>query len=103
MTVKATDNKIGSLENCYGDREAENFDPPGCLISQAQADILLREVIAVSLPYVDLQGKIIQLWKYKNLLVASVVEGEKIAIIFGEKIFNALQLTESGTALSEKG
>ncbi len=48
----------------------------------------------VTLPYTDLQGRIIQLWKCKHLLFATVEENSKFKFISGNKIHNALQPQE---------
>ncbi|MGL5625959.1 MAG: polymorphic toxin type 28 domain-containing protein [Candidatus Rhabdochlamydia sp.] len=71
-------------------------------ITEEQAQTLLKTAIPITLPYTDLQGRTIQLWKYVNLFVASIKQNGLIAIFSGNKIHNALLPEESSALLLKR-
>jgi hypothetical protein len=73
-----------------------------CFITEEQAQTLLKTAIPITLPYTDLQGRTIQLWKYINLFVASIKQNGLIAIFSGNKIHNALLPEESSEQLLKR-
>ncbi len=63
---------------------------------------LLKLARPITLPYTDLEGRIIQLWKYKNSLIASLRTMTTFSILSGSRVYNALQPQENNTALLER-
>ena len=68
-------------------------------ITYEQAAQLLKVATPITCPYTDVNGKIIQLWKYHESLVASLLEGEKITLFPGENVCNFLNPSEKGESL----
>ena len=68
-------------------------------ITYEQAAQLLKVATPVTCPYTDVTGKIIQLWKHHESLVASLLEGEKITLFPGENVCNSLNPSEKGELL----
>lgn len=66
----------------------------GPVVSE-KVKILLNFMRPVTLAYTNLQGRTIQLWKYKQTLVASLEEGDKIKLLSGGRIYNAFQPQEN--------
>ncbi len=54
---------------------------------------------ALTMPYTDLQGRVIQLWKWKDHLFGSVLHNGKMSIIPGTKVYNGLLPQENDVAL----
>ena len=53
----------------------------------------------LTLPFTDLVGRTIQLWKFDNLLIASLKENEKVRFLSGSKVHNAILPQENGSIL----
>jgi len=66
---------------------------------EVQNEGILPTLTAVSLPYTDLQGRTIQLWKFQNILIASLEEDGKTSFLDGKRVYNALQPDENGSTL----
>ncbi len=67
---------------------------------QEKAKKMLQFLSPRSLPYTDLQGRTLKLWKYKTTFFASLKkEGHPFILIPGRNIHNALVPKETDTAL----
>ena len=64
-------------------------------INHRQGEFLVRLAVPLTLPYTDLQGRVIQLWKIYSSLVASVYSDSEIFIISGNHISNPLQQVQN--------
>jgi hypothetical protein len=75
MTIDSTTHFLvmnsGDKEDSYQGRNDLILEEP--LVVQSQAQEAPRHLVPVSLPYTDLQGRVLQLWKYGVKLIASMV------------------------------
>jgi hypothetical protein len=78
----------------------------GCFASLPSSDLrvhgLLKLVRPVSLPYTDIQGRTLQLWKLNHVLIASLEEKGVVHLLSGSRIYNALQPQEDGKLLLDR-
>ena len=82
-----------------GERRNKAFLSSPTNITPELAQELLKFVNPVTLSSTDLQGRTIQLWSYKNELVASLMKDGEITLIPGDRICNSLQPNERGESL----
>lgn len=71
-------------------------------ITPELAKELLKFVNPVTLSSTYLQGRTVQLWHHKSELIASVVQGDKITLIPGDRVCNALQPNEKDKKLLKR-
>ena len=53
---------------------------------------ILQSLSSVTLPFTDIQGNTLQLWKYRDKLIGLVLNREKkiVDIVFSSQIYNSL-------------
>jgi hypothetical protein len=100
MTIDSTGHSLvaysGSKEGLHQDQSDLKLE----VSTAVQEQRLSKPLVSVSLPYTDLQGRILQLWKYGAKLIASMVNScGEVQIISGKKIHNALGSTDTDDVL----
>ena len=79
MSVKSTNNEARFARDLCKDIGEIGSTFSSLKIDYARVGPLLAKLEPVSLPFIDLHGKIIQLWKYDGFFIASVTKEEKEA------------------------
>ncbi len=71
------------------------------VFNSSQLNLFFCSLTPLSLPFKDVQGRTIQIWKFhKDKLVGSVVDSqENVVLISGKSIFNALYSQDTSTDL----
>ena len=100
MTIGSTSRSLvahsGSKEGLHQDQG----DLKSEVSTAGQGQRLSKSLVSVSLPYTDLQGRVLRLWKYGAKLIASMVNScGETRIISGKKIHNALGATDTDDVL----
>lgn len=80
----------------------DTFNSRPILVNRDEAELLLPRATALTFPHQDQQGHMIQLWKFKSFLVASVEIQDKVRLFFENRIINPLHPQDTGFSLLER-